>query len=37
MDMQYAADCLAEPERVAVVTRQMREIEDCGLAALAGD
>ena len=37
MDMQYAADNLAESERVARVIREMREIEDRGFAALAGD
>jgi len=37
MAMQYAADHLAEPERVALVTRQMQEVESLGLGALAGD
>ena len=37
MGLQYAADPLPEPERVAHVTRQMREIEGRGLASFAGD
>ena len=35
MEIQYAADDLEEPERVALVTREMRQIEDGGLGALA--
>ena len=36
MELQYAADPLAEPERVALVTREMRELEGHGLDAFAG-
>ena len=37
MEIQYAADRLAESERVALVSREMREIEKRGLGAFAGD
>ena len=36
MDLQYAADDLAEPERVEKVTRGMQEMERRGLGAFAG-
>ena len=37
MEIQYAADRLEESERVALVSREMREIEKRGLGAFAGD